>query len=278
MQQARQRHIKRHFQRIMKEKEKLLTKSATNDKLEAELKTALNSECATNSIQGEVTKSTMERAELNPPCPIKSLEPWAAALPTVSGASTRHKHRKGVMNQTVRQLSLEIHNEGIWLSATENNDEKKIESSSNKRVDYEFVPWGTKAHDIVNAIICGEIPPGYERLLEKHPQAAELSQTQGGQVRCIATDLRTSVETASQQRSSAIKEQDESFLKNLEIKVTKLIQQVVEAENAIKTVSAYEKEQTSKVYAAAEEVKTAMRIQEEFKTKFHQFLGTGKPE
>jgi len=296
---ARQRYLKRHLQRIMKEREELLradrhaatTSSESNTTAAADddddeggeqprgggsSSSSTSPNAAVNPR--EMAKSAMDRAELNPPAPIKSAEPWAQHLSNVSGAAARHKHRKGVMSQTTRQLSLELHNEGIWmyplLESDDNKTNKKPETGVSQS-DCEFIPWGIKAFSLLNTVVCGEIPSGYERILEKHPQSTELMQSQGSQVRCIVTDLRTSLETASLQRSKAIKEQDEVVVKDLEQKVAKLNQHSTEADKAVKVLTAQENQQTSMVAAAEEEVKNAMRIQGEFKAKFHSFLGAG---
>lgn len=290
LQQLRQKYLKRHLQRIMKEKEVLLpdpraVAEANEDEGSAHdpLSTSPNRVAASNTTPREVAKSTTQRAELHPPAPIESKQPWAEHLSDPSGAAARHKHRKNVMSQTARQLSLEIHNEGIWMSTvleSNSGDDKNKKTGESSAAatglgDHEFIPWGTKAHNILTAIVCGEIPAGCERILEKHPQAAELMRLQGGQVRCIVTDMRTSLETASLQRSKSLKEQDEVQLKALEVKVTKLNQQATDAEKALHALTAREKEQTTAFLSATEEVKNAQRIQEEFKAKFKSFLGPG---
>lgn len=270
-QQLQQRYLKRHSQRIMKEKEELLAQDLT-----ATDATSTTSTSPTRHNPREIAKSTMEeRAELKPPEPIRCIQPWAKELPTVSGASVRHKHRKGVMNQTVRQLQLEIHNEGLWISTALPSEKNKDDKNSVDN-NYEFVPWGAKAHAILESVVCGEIPVGLERFVERHPNATEILALQGGQVRCMLSDLRTSEETASMQRALAKKELEEEMLKDLESNVNEMNKASTEAEKAVSEATRKEKDQEAAVVAAVEDMKNAVRIQEEFKTKFKDFLGPGK--
>lgn len=282
-QQLRQRYLKRHLQKIMKEKEELLSQGPalnfshiieTTDSLEDVSLSTLKS----FANPRELAKSTMdEKVELNPPAPIKSAQPWVKDICFKSGAATRHQHRKGIMSQTVRQLSLEIHNEGLWIAACPvENEENKTESTAQPAVEYEFLPWGVKANQILDAVVCGEIPPGTcERILDKHVNAAEIMAMQAGQVRCIVSDLRTSEETASSDRVAAVQEQEDSQLKDLEAKVGEMNKTATDAENACARAVHEEKEQMTVALAAEDMVKKATRIQEEFKQKFRVFLGPG---
>jgi hypothetical protein len=289
-QQLRQRYLKRHLQRIMKEKEELLNQgpivsmTSTDSMGTAAAASPMSSsgevklQTATNPR--ELARSTLEeRSELNPPSPIKSIEPWARELKVVSGAALRHKHRKGVMGQTTRQLSIEIHNEGLWLSSVYPPSESDNNAGSNKafaeRNDHEFIAWGAKSHEMLEAVVCGEIPTGVERFLERHPNASDILAAQGGQVRCVLTDLRTGDRTASVQRAACVKELEEETLKSLEVKADESNRMFMDAEKAAKEATAKEKEQENYVAAAAKELEKAKRIQEEFRNKFKHFLGPG---
>jgi hypothetical protein len=282
-QQLRQRYLKRHLQRIMKDKEELLsqgpviiTPSPSNDSsgiVTSELAAAFKN-------PRELVKSTMEeKAELNPPAPIRSAEPWVENLLHTSGGAARHKHRKSVMSQTVRQLNLEIHNEGLWLApclVDSDGDNKKNDSSIGPSTEYEFIPWGVMAYQILDAVVSGEIPPGTcERILEKHPNAIELMAAQAGQVRCVVSDLRTSEETASLQRHAAVSEHQEKELKALEKNVGDTHKFSSESELAYTSALQEEKDHLSVVAKAEETVQKAAQIQEEFKLKFKSFLGPG---
>lgn len=288
-QQLRQRYLKRHLQKIMKEKEELLTHGpvvvSTGAPIEnvesVDVGESLASAMRSFHNPRELAKSTMEeRAELNPPAPVISTEAWADSLDLCAGAATRHKHRKGVMTQTVRQLTVEIHNEGLWLAAcpldTDNDKKSDSVAQAPPPLDYEFLPWGVKAHQILDAVVMGEIPPGVcERIIDTHANAAELMAAQAGQVRCIVCDLRTSEETASSHRVAAVAEQEEGQLKELEQKVAENQMMAADAETACAKAIQDEKDNTAAVAITEEEVRKATRIQEEFKQKFKSFLGPG---
>lgn len=297
IQQLRQRYLKRHLQKLMKEKEVLLSKGPSLINLANHGNTRIENVDSTESdtlpgsqrppiLQRDATKSTLEeRAELNPSSPIRSAEKWVDESPhPVAGAATRHKHRKGVMNQTTRQLSIEIHNEGLWLSTCpvepDNNtsaDKSNESARSAVTVDYEFLPWCVKAHRILEAIVAGELPHGiFERILEQHPNADELMALQAGQVRCTVSDLRTSEETASSHRVVALAEYEESQLKELEQTVADTQKLFTETETMLARAIQEEKEKTTIALNASEKEKQALRTQDEFKQKFKSFLGPGK--
>jgi hypothetical protein len=282
-QQIRQRYLKRHLQKVMREKEELLSQgpvivpASPNSENAGSISSAL---AAAFKSSREMAKSTMEeKAELNPPAPIRSAEPWAEKLPQVAGGAARHKHRKSVLSQSVRQLNLEIHNEGLWLApcpVDSENDSKKNDSSKVSPLSYEFIPWGARAYQILDAVVSGEIPSGTcERILEKHPNAVELMSVQAGQVRCVVSDLRTSEETASLQRSAAVIEHQENELKILEQSVTDSHKFSTDVEVAYTRAIQEEKDQSLALAKAEESVKKATKSQDDFKLKFKSFLGQG---
>ena len=280
-QQIRQRYLKRHLQKVMKDKEELLSQGPAiipiSPNNEGSFSSAL---AAAFKNSREIAKSTMEeKVELNPPAPIRSTEAWADNLSQVAGGAARHKHRKSVLSQTVRQLNLEIHNEGLWLAPSpvetdgdsKKNDTAKVPSSS-----YEFIPWGVKAYQILDAVVCGEIPVGtFERIMEKHPNAADMMSVQAGQVRCVVSDLRTSEETASLQRYAAVIEHQEEELKALEQSVSETHKFSTDTEVAYTRAIQEEKDHTVAVSKAEETVKKITKNQEDFKQKFKNFIGQG---
>lgn len=285
-QQLRQRYLKRHLQKIMKEKEELLSQGPTiiptSPSTCSEIAGSVTSGIASLKNPRELAKTTMEeRAELNPPAPIRSAEAWVDNIPLTAGGAARHKHRKSVLNQTVRQLNLEIHNEGLWvapcLADTDADNKKSDSSKAAKAAEYEFIPWGVMAYQILDAIVSGEIPPGTcERILEKHPNASDLMNVQAGQVRCVVSDLRTSEETASSHRFASVTEHQEKELKALELNVGDTHKLSTDAELSYTRALQEEKDQTSLVSKAEETVKEAVQIQDKFKQKFKSFLGSGK--
>jgi hypothetical protein len=280
-QQIRQRYLKRHLQKVMKDKEELLSQGPAiipiSPSNEGSISSAL---AAAFKNSRELAKSTMEeKVELNPPAPIRSAEAWADNLPQVAGGAARHKHRKSVLSQTIRQLNLEIHNEGLWLAPSPvetDSESKKTDSTKASPSSYEYIPWGVKAYQILDAVVCGEIPVGtFERIMEKHPNAVDLMAVQAGQVRCVVSDLRTSEETASVQRYAAVIEHQEEELKSLEQNVTDTHKFQTDAEVAYTRTIQEEKDQTLALTKAEEAVKKITKSQEDFKQKFKNFIGQG---
>ena len=279
--QIRQRYLKRHLQKVMKDKEELLSQGPAivpiSPNNEGSISSAL---AAAFKNSREIAKSTMEeKVELNPPAPIRSAETWADNLSRVAGGAARHKHRKSVLSQTTRQLNIEIHNEGLWLApspAEADSDSKRGESTKVPPSSYEFIPWGVKAYQILEAVVCGEIPIGFfDRILEKHPNAADLMAVQAGQVRCVISDLRTSEGTASLQRSMAVVEYQEEELKALDQSVSETHKFSTDAEAAYTRAVQEEKDHTLALSKAEESVKKVTKTQEDFKQKFKNFIGQG---
>jgi CRP-like cAMP-binding protein len=90
-----------------------------------------------------------------------------------------------------------------------------------------------KAYQILDSVVCGEIPVGtFERIMEKHPNAVELMSVQAGQVRCVVSDLRTSAETAALQRCAAVTEHQDEELQALEQNVSETHKVSTDAEVA----------------------------------------------
>ena len=203
-QQLKQRYVRRHMQKIVEKREELQS-AAKKDTNEA-------------FTPQELAKGTMDdKAELRPPSPLKATPSWSKGH--VSGASLRHKHRKGILGQTTRQLNIEIHNEGLWISrSTGKQDEKD---------DQQLMPWGAKSYAILESVICGDVPAGFERY-----DYGEALVHQGGQMRCSVIDLRTSDQTASTHRASAGQEFEETKLLEMEKKVTELAKAASDAEKA----------------------------------------------
>jgi vacuolar-type H+-ATPase subunit H len=341
-QQVRQRYLKRHLQRVMKRKERILAviqeliaannassggsgaaegsdaanrqahpASAMSSSLMSPSRSPLRasttetaSALAVGSPDGAATVSDPadpsesaedDKAEFRQPSPIKSVQPWVLEQFDASealsddasakrsdrlcaGASARHKHRKAISGQVTRQLSVEIHNEGLWVSIQLQDDDasRKLDgkSSSNgdrqsRNTEEEFLVWGTRARSVLESITSGEIPFGYDRTL------IDSSDPLGGQIRCVVTDLRTSEETASAQRAHATREFDASQIAELETKCKELLSKVNEAEAAVSKLQEKEREGTAAVENACSDVAKAKRMQDEFMTKFRNYIGPG---
>lgn len=268
LQQLRQRYLKRHLQKLVQERQDLLAESPSKKREAAELNTVESTDPSIPEL------STDDRVDYNPPLPIQSKQPWVDELESVSGAAKRHKNRKTVMSQTLRQLSIEIHNEGIWISSVASDSDDK--SKHGKTYDQEFVVWGKMAFSILDSLICGEVPPGCDRFLEKNAATAEMTASLGGQVRCSILDMRTSEATAAQMRSAAAKELRESMLNDLESKASQVSAKVGDIEKEVRRYANIEKEQSALAMAAEQKVKNAVQYQKDFRKKFHQYLGPGK--
>lgn len=343
-QQVRQRYLKRHLQRVMKRKERILamiqeliskncasssicrpTDAADGASRQPHPASTLSSPLASPSrsplrASTAATASALavgspdgagalsetadrsesaaedDKAEFRQPSPIKSVQPWVlehfdtsetsgddqgvkSSDRQCAGAAARHKHRKAISGQVTRQLSVEIHNEGLWVSIQLHDDDasKKLDGKSStggvdgqiRRTEEEFLVWGTRARSVLESITSGEIPSGYDRTL------MDSNDLLGGQVRCVVTDLRTSEETASAQRAHATREFDSSQIAELEAKCKELLSKVNEAEAAVSKLQEKEREGAAAVENACSDVAKAKRMQDEFMTKFRNYIGPG---
>eukprot|EP00977_Amphora_coffeiformis_P011479 scaffold2767_cov177-Amphora_coffeaeformis.AAC.53 len=255
--QLKQRYLKRHLQKMISERE------AINNKLKG-----AEPERGAKSPQKpslEAQQAATEKEEHRPPSPIKFVPDWAKDLDHETGESIiRQKHRKGVLSQAVRQLSIEIHNEGIWSLLV-----RKVEDGSKtETVDEEFMEWGPRAFMTMESVVCGEIPSTYEKLNFSDAPAA-----QGGQLRCSITDLRTGSVTAAAHRCEAFKEQEASNFTELEKATADLVSAAADAEKAFKRSELEEKHASSDVEKAASFHDKAKKDLEAFRAKFHSFLG-----
>lgn len=114
----------------------------------------------------------------------------------------RQKLRKTILTKASPsvQLAVDIHNEGIVViyRGGSNTTDK-----SGERTKTEFMPWSSTSRNYLYDIICGVIPRATS-LLEIG--CVKNSGLQGGQLKCLVTDLRVSDETAIKQRSIAFKQ------------------------------------------------------------------------
>lgn len=265
-QQLRQRYLKRHLQMVMQRRKNIENAYAVEHKTIDTGTKPLGNDSAYTPL--ELAKSTLqEKPEHQPPSPIKFSHRWTSHEKCYSaGGGARHKHRKGVMSQANRQISIEIHNEGIWISSLSKSCQPE-EGAENASQD-ELLPWGTNAYSVLESIICGEVPHYLDTF-----DFGETATAQGGQLRCILTDLRTSDETASSQRSLAFREQEDANLANLEKQVTELLEKTSEAEKAVTRCSEEEKQCHTSLQTACKELEKAKRTQDDFRSKFRNFLG-----
>eukprot|EP00985_Skeletonema_marinoi_P018931 scaffold10711_cov177-Skeletonema_marinoi.AAC.1 len=158
-------------------------------------------------------------------------------------AVLRHKRRKHHLNGCTVQVAVDIHNEGLFLMArsTQENDNSlsrfgnvsntapgvgTIVTDDTSGRPCLFIPWGAKARSFLYSIVCGDIPPGYG--LEKVTAGSTSNQKllDGGLVKCMITDTRTSQETAISDRAQSYP------------KIQKLAN-IARIENATKLVASY---------------------------------------
>ena len=258
--QLKHRYLRRHLQKIMTERESI-TEQMNDGKRGTD---------QTFSTMAPIQdhEAPAEKGEVRPPSPMTSVPAWAKeAGVELGGSILRQKNRKAVLSQAVRQLSIEIHNEGIWSLLGRKVDD----DGRNDRIDEEFIPWGTRAFMTLESIVCGEIPWFYEKLVFD-----DVPSAQGGQLRCSITDLRTSHDTASTDRADAVKEYETSELSKLEKTTNDLLHAAAEAEKAFKVAEQEERRAASELEKAAKIHDRAKQDLENFANKFRGFLGPGK--
>lgn len=276
MQSFRQQHdryLKRHVQRMNKKKNEIMARM-NGDPPPSE-------KGATKAAAEDLYKKE-EREELQNPIPIKSPKyssPQAEKnLEAASAAITRHKNRKAVLSGISKQLGVEIHNEGLWLLSLSDkqSDGKKenVQKTDNKQ-DAIFIPWGLEAREVLDNIVCGEIPLPYgpDRF-----DFGDVLSSQGGCIKCVVTDLRTGENTASSQRASCAKEQEEEGLQELEKKVKQLTSLMAEADKNHQRAELREKECMAKLENALKDVQKAKSSFQEFRAKYGGYFGPGKIE
>ena len=251
----------------------------------------------------DMARSAVEDVEaLQPPAPFTT--PWHTALHhPLSSASARHKHRKGVLlhhnnNSSTSSttdssssqhslLSIEIHNEGLWVmtggtttnlsntsekesSPTNNSNHNNSSMDPSTTQEQDFIPWSIRAHRVLQAILCGEIPHGFDRYFSSDSNNNEDPVII---IRCV--DLRTSEETAVQQRSRALLEQERELVLDLERKVKDLSRMILEADSSARRNDAEERERSFQAVGAAKELEGAKRVMADFRSKAKSYLGPG---
>mmetsp|Transcript_30119 Transcript_30119/g.45918 ORF Transcript_30119/g.45918 Transcript_30119/m.45918 type:complete len:1314 (+) Transcript_30119:68-4009(+) len=276
MQSFRQQHdryLKRHVQRINKKKNKIMAclngMPPPSDKE------------ATKAGAEDIYKKE-EREELQNPIPIKSPK-YASAehknnLEAATAAITRYKNRKAVLSGISKQLGVEIHNEGLWLSSLsdkQSDGKKESSTKADNKQDSVFIPCGLEAREVLDSIVCGEIPLQYgpDRF-----DFGEVLTSQGGCIKCVVTDLRTGESTASIQRAECVKEQEEEGLQELEKKVKQLTSLMAEADKNLQRAELREKECMAKLESSLKEVEKAKNSFQEFRAKYGGYFGPdGQP-
>ena len=278
-QQQHQRYLSRFMQGLQKRKDEILAQLYALDGREPPKEKQTSSERALD----QVTKEDGKNVDLKLPVNISSTTlPGGEPDRGQRGAALRHTHRKAIMGAIPKQLGVEIHNEGIWLSILSVQDGKEGENVSktvkpekNESSKTEFLPWGAKAREVLHAIICGEVPMdyGFDRF-----DFGDVIATQGGYIRCVITDLRTGDSTASNLRAVSMVAQEDEIIRDLEKKAQVLAESIVVSEKNMKEAENADKEAAIHAEQASKDVEKAKTLLLEFRSKFGKFFGPdGQP-
>lgn len=278
LQQIRQRHLKKHLQSIADRRKAMeLELASTHDQKANE--SADNLDKTKQSSHDKAKSGSDERLDLRPVSPIKTATAWREeSAHEPSGAATRHKHRKGVLSQINRQLSVEIHNEGIWLSeisekkSSQNRSKDSSETAATESDKKYFFPWGVKARKILESIVCGEIPDACDSLKLNF---SETVAQNGGHLRCVMTDLRTSDGTASAQRAEAIMKKELGELKKMEERETGIKKNMVEMEKNMDIIKKQQHDLGLKLKETLKDYDKTKQHLQAFRTKYSSFFGPG---
>jgi len=337
---TRQKHLKRHLHRVMKEKEALkdalalkyldpvllTTTATTTTTTTASPSGPVNAKPGTSTPRQEkqqssiasprdMAKSALEhKEELRPPSPFRSIPQWykdqrlreqqtassvleldakrSDSFETTVGAAMRYKHRKSVLSATVAQshahLSIELHNEGLWIDRRTSKSKSSGKSdghgdgkdgSSSSEDELDFLEWSPRAHQFLESIVNGEIPMS----LMKHGRPLEFADSSfmaqsSGQVFCALTDLRVSDATAKQQRAEALQEQEHSSLLELEKKAGEFSKSFNEHHKMLKDEEKEEKGLNMQVDIATKDLDKARKLKEEFLRRYRNYIGAdGRP-
>ncbi len=132
--------------------------------------------------------------------------------PPSHNAVLRQKRRKHIMNTAPIQLSVEIHNEGIIVMTRSSHHDDENQGSEDHILHISgvasdktsgrkcgFIPW-SQAKPFLYSIYCGELPSC--KYFDKIDINAGVFE--GGLVKCLVTDMRTSESTAQRERGEAL--------------------------------------------------------------------------
>jgi hypothetical protein len=258
--QLKQRYLRRHLHKVVAEREGLKEKISQLKRIDDSKSQA--------QVSHRGLKSPGEKTEHQPPPPVRSVPEWAETPNNENAKSIRRqKHRKNVLAQAQRHVSIEIHNEGIWTVFMRKTDEH----AKSETVEKEFIPWGQRAFMTLECIVCGEIPCYYTKL-----NLSETPASHGGQLRCSITDLRTGQDVALAQRAEAYKLQEDVQLERLEMSSKELARIALDAEKAFKKVELEETQALNTLEKAVEYAEKCRLDLKKFTEKFSSFLGQGK--
>jgi len=208
-------------------------------------------------------------------------------------AVMRHKRRKHIMNGTTVQVAVDIHNEGLFLMARSTHENESLSRFGNVSNTGPgvgtivtddisgrpclFIPWGSKARSFLYSIVCGEIPPGYG--LEKVTAGSTSNQKllDGGLVKCMVTDTRTSQETAISDRAQSYpkiqKMSNTTRIENAAKLVASYSTRIKELESDINTLSFREQKIAQAHRDATQHLERSKATMDKLKLHLQQFFG-----
>ena len=156
---------------------------------------------------------------------------------------------------------------------TKPDEQRGREDTKSKDKESVFVPWGLKAREILQSIVCGEIPLGYgyDRFDFGDTKAAH-----GAQIRCILCDLRTGEASASSQRAAGIMELEKESLAELERKAHALAKEQENQEHVYKKAENTQQQCTRELSTLRKLLEKAKSRTHEFKAKYGRYFNPGK--
>ena len=178
---------------IMKEEALYLSQTKDIDIISQESKSDNLDEDLQSERKGDTTKRSHEN------------------ITSALASKFRQNLRKSILTKASPsvQLAVDIHNEGIVVihrntadKSTERTKSDFLPKSTDKTRS-EFMPWSSTSRNYLYDIICGVIPR-VTGLLDIG--SFKNSGLQGGQLKCLVTDLRVSDEFAIKQRSTAFRQ------------------------------------------------------------------------
>lgn len=140
----------------------------------------------------------------------------------------------------------------------------------------EFIPWSVRSRQLLESVLCGEVPRGFAASMIDSEGKGLL---QAGQIKCMVTDMRVSDEVASSQRALAMRNIDMRKWKarhtDLENKAAEFQNKLAEKEKMLARCLQEEKECVLRVKKASKEVEIARRLRQEIQLKTRPFLRQG---
>jgi hypothetical protein len=182
-------------------------------------------------------------------------------------AVTRHKRRKICTNSAPFGMSVEAHNEGIIVMTRSSDGDH---SSSASRTS-EFIPWSLKARKLLYAVLSGELPEQFTNLYFSGKKDLD-----GGLVRCMITDCRTSEDTAICDRAEAfiyhLASKSEAEIDQLTQQYAVMKKQISDVSQEYKTAVKYEESAVAAEKEAADAHELSRQTWARFKSQAQNFF------